>query len=160
VVIAVARESRLIVGEWGTWVFDMPGMQALADTLPEASRYCTDGAEVYPEIIWPDAAWHVVSIAKEETYTIEGINADLRTYLGRLKRRSRCFSRRIEKLREAVRLFVWHDNRRRRVHQCDPRLPPFPSPALLATPAFPRCFRSARAGRIIVVASRGGSSFI
>jgi len=114
-VIAVARGSRLIVGEWVTWAFDVPGMQRLADTLPEASRYCTDGAEVYPEIIWPDAAWHHVSIAKEETYTIEGINADLRTYLGRLKRRSRCFSRRIEKLREAVRLFVWHYNRRRRV---------------------------------------------
>jgi hypothetical protein len=71
-VIAVARESRLIVGEWVTWVFDVPGMQAMADTLPEASRYCTDGAEVYPEIIWPDAAWHHVSIAKEETTRSRG----------------------------------------------------------------------------------------
>lgn len=113
--IAVARESRLIVGEWVTPVFDAPGMQAMADRLPEASRYCTDGSEVYPEIIWPEAAWHHVSIGKEETYTIEGINADLRTYLGRLKRRSRCFSRSMEKLREAVRLFVWHYNRRRRL---------------------------------------------
>jgi insertion element IS1 protein InsB len=120
-VIAVARGSRLIVGEWVTAVFDVPGMQGMADRLPEASRYCTDGAEVYPEIIWPDAAWHVVSIAKEETYTIEGINADLRTYLGRLKRRSRCFSRSIETLREAVRLFVWHYNRRRRVINANPQ---------------------------------------
>jgi hypothetical protein len=57
----------------------------------------------------------VVSIAKEETYTIEGINADLRTYLGRRKRRSRCFSRSAAKQAEAVRLFVWHYNRRQRV---------------------------------------------
>lgn len=119
--IAVARESRLIVGEWVTRVFDAPGMQRLADTLPEASRYCTDGSEVYPAIIWPDAAWHHISIAKEETYTIEGINADLRTYLGRLKRRSRCFSRSIEKLQEAVRLFVWHYNRRRHLINANPR---------------------------------------
>jgi insertion element IS1 protein InsB len=119
-VIAVARQGRLIVGEWVTRVFDTPGMQTMADALPEAARYCTDGSEVYPEIIWPDAAWHQISIAKEETYTIEGINADLRTYLGRLKRRSRCFSRSTEKLREAVRLFVWHYNRRRRVINANP----------------------------------------
>jgi len=119
-VIAVARASRLIVGEWVTRVFDAPGMQAMADTLPEASRYCTDGAEVYPEVIWPDAAWHQTSIAKQETHTIEGINADLRTYLGRLTRRSRCFSRSLEKLREAVRLFVWHYNRRRRAINANP----------------------------------------
>ncbi len=118
--IAVARESRLIVGDWVTRLFDVPGMQTMAEVLPEASRYCTDGSEVYPEVIWPDAAWHQISIAKEETYTIEGINADLRTYLGRLKRRSRCFSRSLEKLCEAVRLFVWHDNRRRRLINADP----------------------------------------
>ena len=120
VVIAVARESRLIVGAWVTPVFDAGGMQVLADTLPEAARYCTDGSDVYPVIVWPEAAWHQLSIGKEETYTIEGINADLRTYLGRLKRRSRCFSRSIEKLREAVRLFVWHYNRRRRVINANP----------------------------------------
>jgi IS1 family transposase len=120
-VIAVARESRLIVGEWVTRVFDVRGMQAMADMLPEAARYCTDGSEVYPGIIWPEAAWHHVSIAKEETYTIEGVNADLRTYLGRLKRRSRCFSRSLEKLREAIRLFVWHYNRRRRLINANPR---------------------------------------
>ncbi len=119
--IAVARTSRLIVGEWVTPVFDTVGMQRIADGLPEAGRYCTDGAEVYPGIIWPEEAWHIVSIAKEEMYTIEGINADLRTYLGRLKRRSRCFSRSIEKLTEAVRLFVWHYNRRQRVINMNPQ---------------------------------------
>jgi hypothetical protein len=79
-VIAVARTSRLIVGEWVTAVFDTSGMQRMADGLPEAGRYCTDGSEVYPGMIWPEAAWHIVSIAKEETDTIVGINDDLRTY--------------------------------------------------------------------------------
>lgn len=38
----------------------------------------------------------------------------------RLKRRSRCFSRSIEKLQEAARLFVWHYHRRRRVINATP----------------------------------------
>jgi hypothetical protein len=64
----------------------------------------------------------VLSYGKEQTYTIEGVNADLRTYLGRLKRRSRCFSRCIEALRRAMRLFVWHYNRRQRVYLANPIL--------------------------------------
>ncbi len=83
------------------WTVDLDAMQPFADTLPAVGRYCTDGAAVYGEVIWPDDAWHTVSIAKEETYTIEGINADLRMYLGRLKRRSRCFNRSAAKLAEA-----------------------------------------------------------
>lgn len=118
--MAVARETRLIVGQRVMWAVDRDAMQPFADTLPAVGRYCTDGAAVYGEVIWPEDAWHVVSIAKEETYTIEGINADLRTYLGRLKRRSRCFSRSAAKLAEAVRLFVWHYNRRRRVINANP----------------------------------------
>lgn len=43
VVIAVTRESRLIVGQWVTAAFEATGMQAMADILPEASRYCIDG---------------------------------------------------------------------------------------------------------------------
>ncbi len=42
-------------------------------------------------IIWPDASCRR-SIAKEEMYTVEGITADRKMYLGRQKRRSRCIS--------------------------------------------------------------------
>jgi hypothetical protein len=121
----VARDTRLIVGQRVMWAVDLDAMQPFADALPAVGRYCTDGAAVDAEVIWPEDAWHVVSIAKEETYTIEGINAgrppgSMRTYLGRLKRRSRCFSRSMAKLAEAVRLFVWHDNRRQRVINANP----------------------------------------
>jgi hypothetical protein len=114
------------------WAVDLATMQPFADTLPTVGHYCTDGAAVYYEAgalwaAWPEDAWHVVSIAKDETYIIEGINAgrplgSVRTYLGRLKRRSRCFSRRAAKLAEAVRLFVWHYNRRQRAINANPRL--------------------------------------
>ncbi len=121
----MARDTRLIVGQRVMWAVDLAAMQPFADTLPAVGRYCTDGAAVYGEVIWPEGAWHVISVAKEETYTIEGINAgcplgSMRTYLGRLKRRSRCFSRSAAKLAEAVRLFVWHYNRRRRLINANP----------------------------------------
>lgn len=121
-VVAVAREIRLIVGAWVTRVVDWVGTQFFATALPDAARYCTDGASMYPFIAWPDNGVHVLSTNKDETYTIEGINADLRCYLARLKRRSRCFTRSVEKLAEAVRLFVWHYNRRRRLINDQPHL--------------------------------------
>ncbi len=43
---------------------------------------------------------------KSQTYSVEGTNADLRHYLARLARRSRCFSRCIRALTRAVDLFV------------------------------------------------------
>jgi hypothetical protein len=72
----VARDSRLIVGQRVMWVVDLPTMHLFADALPAVGRYCTDGAAVYGELIWPEDAWHTVLIVKEEAYTIEGINAE------------------------------------------------------------------------------------
>jgi hypothetical protein len=117
---AGARERRLIVGQWVTSVVDGVGTHFFADTLPVTARYCTDGGAVYPVVAWPEDGTHVRSVNKDERYTIEGINADLRTDLGRLKRRSRCFSRSAAKREEAVRRFVWHDNRRRRLITTNP----------------------------------------
>ena len=102
-------------------------LQPYVDALAPAERYCTDEFGVYSELVWPASASggnssYVISHSKEETYTIEGVNADLRTYLGRLKRRSRCFTRSIEALRRAVRLFVWHYNRRQRAYLGSPKL--------------------------------------
>jgi insertion element IS1 protein InsB len=125
--VSVARESRLIVGadvmEERSWEC----MQAYADELPLANRYCTDELAVYGELLWPPNpqggnSSYIISYGKDETYTIEGVNADLRTYLGRLKRRSRCFSRCIAALRRAVRLFVWYYNKRQRTYNANPIL--------------------------------------
>ena len=119
--LAVARDTRLVVGccvmKERSWV----GMQQFVDRLPQAERYCSDALAVYGELMWPERSEHVVSRGKEQTYTIESLNADLRTYLGRLKRRSRCFSRCWEALTRAVRLFVWHYNKRRRLILHDPK---------------------------------------
>ena len=113
--LAVARESRLIVGCLVLKELRWTSLQEFIDRLPSAGRYCTDGMATYRELLWPEGSNHIVSQGKEETYTIESLNADLRTYLGRLKRRSRCFSRCWEALTRAIRLFVWHYNKRRRI---------------------------------------------
>jgi IS1 family transposase len=86
VVMAVARDTRLIVGccvvKERTWA----AMQQFVDRLPPAERYCSDQYDVYQQLIWSPSSTHVISQSKEQTYTIESLNADLRTYLGRLKR--------------------------------------------------------------------------
>ena len=125
--LSVARSSRLIVGADAVTHRDWETMQEFADELPAASRYCSDGLEVYSDLLWPPnqegkKSEHVVSEGKEETYTIESVNADLRTYLGRLKRKSRCFSQCINALRRAIRLFVWYYNKRQRAINANPHL--------------------------------------
>lgn len=102
-------------------------MQAHADDLPFANRYASDELDVYGELLWPpnpqgENSSYVISHGKDETYTIEGVNADLRTYLGSLKRRSCCFSRCIHALRRAIRLFVWYHNKRQRAYISNPPL--------------------------------------
>lgn len=60
---------------------------------------------------------------QSETYSVEGDNAELRHYLARLTRRSRCFSKCIKTLRRAVELFVCCWNERQTYKQQRPRYP-------------------------------------
>lgn len=121
-IVAVSRTTGLIVGQQVSQDRSLPTLQALTDTLPLAHRYTSDGHAVYAELVWPQGSQHVVSLGKEETHTIESLNANLRTYLGRLARRSRCFSRSLEALRQALRLFVYYYNHRQRLYLAHPTL--------------------------------------
>jgi len=50
---------------------------------------------------------HVRSISnKNDTFTVEGVNADSRHYIPILARRSRCFPRKIETLQAVMEVFV------------------------------------------------------
>jgi len=119
-VVAVSRESRLIVGAQVLKSLDPVLIQEIVDELPAAEYYCSDRAGIYQEVWWPQGSEHLISRGKEHTHTIESINANLRTYLGRLRRRSRCFSRCWEALSRAVKLFVWYHNRRQRWVNANP----------------------------------------
>lgn len=62
---------------------------------------------------------------KSQTYAVEADNAELRHYLARLGRRSRCFTRAIQALRDAVKLFVYAWNRRQLFRRAHPKYPAY-----------------------------------
>jgi hypothetical protein len=66
---------------------------------------------------------HQAVVYKSQTDAVEGDNAELRYYLARLGRASRCFSRSIDALRTAVRLFIYAWNRRQLYQRAHPRYP-------------------------------------
>jgi len=87
-------------------------LQTLVNTAPSAHTYFSDGFGVYAQLMYPSA--HAVAPGKSETFSVEGDNAELRHYLARLARKSRCFSRCLWALGRAVDLFVYAWNKRQR----------------------------------------------
>ena len=82
----------------------------MVDCAPAVSRHCTDGWFGYVDVIYPGQ--HVRNIRdKSDTFTVEGVNADLRHYIPLLARKSRCFARKLETLKAVVEVFVEAYNR-------------------------------------------------
>ena len=117
----VDRATRCVVA-WAVCTSRTPElMQSVVDAAPHAENYYSDAFNTYRELCW----WgrHQVMYDKSQTYSVEGTNADLRHYLARLGRRSRCFSRCINALTRAVDLFVrFYNARQLKKHKC-PRYP-------------------------------------
>ena len=81
------------------------------DDGPKAKWYFSDAIEIYASL-WFHGGRYEVSEGKSETYSVEADNAELRHYLARLARSSRCFSRCPYALHCAIRLFVYCYNHR------------------------------------------------
>lgn len=79
--------------------------EVLDDTLP-GGWYYSDRLAAHQELAY-DFGIHFPMNNKSQTYSVEADNAELRHYLARLGRRSRCFSRSIHALWRALRLFVF-----------------------------------------------------
>ena len=88
-------------------------LQPLADQTAalRPKRYFSDGYGAYKSLLYRRGE-HAVALGKSETYSVESDNADLRHYLARLGRRSRCFSRSLAALARQVKLFTFRDNAR------------------------------------------------
>lgn len=97
-------------------------MQALVDRAPPAARYYSDQLAVYDEVVYSPGK-HESLPTKSQTYAVEADNAELRHYLARLGRKSRCFSRSVAALRQAVKLFVFAWNRRQIQRHAYPKYP-------------------------------------
>ena len=79
----------------------------MVDAAPEAKEYCTNK---YLDVIFPGK--HIYDIHnKNDTFTVEGVNVDLRHYIPTLARRSRCFPRKLENLQAVLAVFVQVYNR-------------------------------------------------
>ena len=86
-------------------------IQQMVDDAPKAKWYLSDGFDSYSHLRYHFGRYEV-SEGKNDTYSVEGDNAELRHYLARLARKSRCFSRCLEALQIALKLFVFAFNRR------------------------------------------------
>ena len=106
----VSRKPRQIVGHIVSQDKTSKTIQRMVDAAPEARAYCTDGYVGYLDVVFPGK--HIYNIHnKNDTFTVEGVNADLRHYVPTLARHSRCFPRKLENLQAVLAVLVRAYNR-------------------------------------------------
>ena len=106
----VSREPRQIVAHVVSTDKASQTIQKMVDSAPKAEYYCTDGYSGYLDVVFPGK--HIFNIHnKNDTFTVQGVNADLRHYIPTLARRSRCFARKLENLQAVLTVFVRAYNR-------------------------------------------------
>ena len=93
------------------WERTQEAIQLMLDEAPKAKWYFSDGFHAYARL-WYHYGRYEVSQGKTDTYSVEADNAELRHYLARLARKSRCFSRCPYALECVLKLFVYSFNRR------------------------------------------------
>ena len=112
----ISESSQAI---WVAIQLDSSNSQLRVVQIDFCKRF-NDAFSLYDSIGYPGE--HRSLPNKRETFSVEGDNAELRNcrnlrvrhYLAHLARRSRCYSRRLEALAQAVDLFVMAWNRRQR----------------------------------------------
>ena len=101
----ISREPRQIVGFSAANDKSPERIQGIVDSAPDVDNYCTDGYLGYIDVAYPGK--HIRNARdKSDTFTVEGINADLRHYIPVLARKSRCFCRTLGTLLAVLAVFV------------------------------------------------------
>lgn len=123
IVTAVDRFTHTIVAWAVCRERTQPILQSVIDAAPPARDYYTDAFPMYQDLsYWGN---HRMLKDKRETFSVEGGNADIRHYLARLTRSSRCFSRCYKALARAVELFVYFYNERQLKKRKYPKYPAY-----------------------------------
>lgn len=104
------------------WDRTQEAIQKMVDAAPKAKWYYRDGFEAYARL-WYHFGRYQVSDGKTDTFSVEADNAELRHYLARLARKSRCFSPCPYALECALRLFTFAYNSRQLYKQRYPHYP-------------------------------------
>jgi len=120
----VDRHTSCILAWRVAWERSEVLLQAMVDEAPQAKFYYSDLFATYRHLVYAPGRYTPMP-DKSETYRVEGDNAELRHYLARLVRRSRCFSRCIHALCRAIKLFVFAWNRRQIYHHRYPSYPAY-----------------------------------
>ena len=100
----IDRETRQIVGHKVSGNKSVETIQGVADSAPKAETYHSDGYSAYKETLYHGK--HYAHLDKSETYTVEGVNSDLRKYIPGFARRSKCFYRSIDTVIAVMAVFV------------------------------------------------------
>lgn len=111
IITDVDRATHCIVGWDVVWERTSANLQAMLDRAPFARQYYSDAFVTYDTLVY-SPGFHTAMTDKSQTYSVEADNAELRHYLARLARRSRCFSRCVHALWRSIKLFVFAWNRR------------------------------------------------
>ena len=122
----VERKTSCIVGWQVVVERDEETFQALLDAAPQAVWYYSDLFATYKSLIYSPGT-HTAMPDKSETYRVEGVNAELRHYLARLRRKTRCFSKCLHALIRSLKVFVFAWNRRQLHKQT---FPDYPAPLI------------------------------
>ena len=104
IITLVSRDKRQILGYDIAFDRSRERIQKLVDNSAKASKYYSDSYPAYAEICYE--AVHTSLKNKSQTYTVEGVNSDLRHYIPALHRRSKCFFRSIETINAVFKIFV------------------------------------------------------
>ena len=109
VITRVNREKRQIVGYDIAFDKSRERIQKLVDSSPKAEYYYSDAYSAYSEICYYGTYSALKN--KSQTYTVEGVNSDLRHYIPPLRRKSKCFFRSIETAKAVFKIFVFAFNK-------------------------------------------------
>lgn len=101
----ISRKPRQIVGYAVDTSVNAKAIQEMADSVPSAERYYSDGCLVYLDVVF-GGRYIRNEHNKNDTHNVESTNSDLRHYIPGLKRRSKCFYRSQETLRAVLGVFI------------------------------------------------------
>ena len=118
----VDRGTRCILSWRVVWERRVDVAQQMVDESPPAAVYFSDAFPSWEAVLYLQCE-HFTVIDKSQTFSVEGDNAELRHYLARLARKSRCFSRSLVALQNAIKLFVYAWNARQLYKQLFPNYP-------------------------------------
>lgn len=96
--------------------------RGVVDRAPQAAHSYSDQYAAYTNVVYYPAHYEALA-NKSQTDSVEADTAELRPYLARRGRRSRCFTRSIRALRDAITLFVYAWKRRQLARRAHPKYP-------------------------------------